>query len=200
MQIPQGILAAVRNVLPRCDARSWSRTPPFRAGSILVLGALSAFLITASPGASAVPIPVPTADAWAAPRWLPPIAGTFTVSGAFRAPDTPYTSGHRGVDLPATPGELVSAPAAGTVTFTGVVVDRPVISVRVDAATVYSLEPVTSAVAPGTRVVAGIQLGEVARGAHCAAECVHLGVRVDDEYVSPMRFLLGRPELVPWRE
>ena len=200
MQIPFVSSPGVRGALSQGEAAPGARTARFRARSILVQGVLCAFLLTVSPGASALPRPVPSAEVWAAPRWLPPLAGTFTVSGAFRAPDTPYTSGHRGVDLPAVPGELVSAPAAGTVTFAGVVVDRPVISVRVDSATVYSLEPVASTVAAGSPVIAGSQIGEVARGAHCAAECVHLGVRVDDEYVSPMRFLLGRPELVPWRE
>ncbi|WP_125099963.1 M23 family metallopeptidase [Leucobacter chromiireducens] len=178
-----------------------------RTLSLGVLGTLGAFLLTVSPGASARPPPLapsatgaPGAQHTDAALWRSPLAGALDVSGAFRAPETPYTSGHRGVDLPAVPGELVSAPAAGTVTFAGTVVDRPLVSVRVDDATVYSLEPVSSTVTAGQRVVAGAQLGEAARGGHCAAECVHLGVRVDDEYVSPMRFLLGRPVLLPWRD
>jgi hypothetical protein len=29
-------------------------------------------------------------------------------------------------------------------------------------------------------------------------ECIHLGVRVDGDYVNPLRYFLGRPRLVPW--
>src|SRR5690606_14701135 len=99
-------------------------------------------------------------------------------------------SGHRGIDLAAAPGATVAAPAAGTVSFTGTVVDRAVISVRVDERTVYSLEPVASDLVPGDRVASGALLGEAAVGGHCSSECVHLGVRVDGEYVNPLRYLM----------
>jgi len=38
----------------------------------------------------------------------------------------------------------------------------------------------------------------VTAGGHCRTECLHLGARVDDAYVNPMRFFRGRPVLVPW--
>lgn len=131
-------------------------------------------------------------------RWLSPLPGPLNVVGPFRAPETPYTSGHRGIDLPAHPGAGVRAPAGGEVVFAGAVADRSVVSVRVDATTVYALEPVTAAPPAGTAVRAGDAIGLAAAGGHCADECVHLGVRVDERYVSPLRFLLGRPELLPW--
>ncbi|MBL3698253.1 peptidoglycan DD-metalloendopeptidase family protein [Leucobacter luti] len=133
-------------------------------------------------------------------RWWPPLAGQLVVSGPYAAPPTPYTAGHRGIDMPALPGATASAPATGTVEFVGRVVDRDTVTVRVDAETVYSLEPVTSHLAVGDQIARGGALGTVSDGGHCADECVHLGVRVAGEYVSPMRYLLGAPILLPWGE
>lgn len=129
--------------------------------------------------------------------WIPPL-GSLEVTGPYSAPPHRYGSGHRGIDLAATAGMAVVAPASGTVLFAGAVVDRPVVSVRVDERTVYSLEPVSSGLAAGDPVAAGAVLGEVAGGGHCLQECVHLGVRVGGEYVNPLRYLRGRPVLLPW--
>lgn len=134
------------------------------------------------------------------PPWLTPVGFSLHVVAPFRAPEHRYAAGHRGIDLAAFPGEAVFSPAAGTVTFAGRVVDRDVISVRVDAATVVSLEPITSSLSAGDRVGRGDVLGEVASGGHCKAQCVHLGVRVDDWYVNPLRFLREKPRLLPWAE
>jgi len=141
--------------------------------------------------------PAPAAGSTAATLWVSP-TGALEVTGPYRAPPHRYGSGHRGIDLAAAPGATVAAPAAGTVSFTGTVVDRAVISVRVDERTVYSLEPVASDLVPGDRVASGALLGEAAVGGHCSSECVHLGVRVDGEYVNPLRYLMHRPVLLPW--
>ncbi|WP_449281599.1 murein hydrolase activator EnvC family protein [Leucobacter sp.] len=133
----------------------------------------------------------------AAVLWVPPVGGLFEVSGPYRAPPHRYGSGHRGIDLAASPGQAVVAPAAGTVSYSGRVVDRGVLSIRVDERTVYTLEPVSSGLSAGAAVTSGAVLGEVASGGHCLAECVHLGVRVDGEYVNPLRYLLRRPVLLP---
>lgn len=130
--------------------------------------------------------------------WLPPFGAPLHVTGAYRPPPTPYTAGHRGIDIPAVPGSVLAAPAPGTVEFVGVVVDRGTLTIRVDADTVYSWEPIASTLSVGDQLVAGAPLGTAARGGHCATECVHLGVRVRGEYVSPLRYLLGRPVLLPW--
>ncbi len=39
-------------------------------------------------------------------------------------------------------------------------------------------------------------IGTVSSGGHCAAGCVHFGVRIDGEYVSPFLFLGGLPRAV----
>lgn len=129
--------------------------------------------------------------------WVPPVGGPFEVTGPYRAPPHRYGAGHRGIDLAAAPGTVLIAPATGTVSFSGRVVDRDVLSIRVDERTVYTLEPVRSPLPVGTAVTSGAVIGEAASGGHCLAECVHLGVRVDDEYVNPLRYLLPRPVLLP---
>lgn len=137
-----------------------------------------------------------------APRWSPPLARPLTVAEGFAAPQHEYGPGHRGIDIPATAGERVSSPAAGTVHFAGRVVDRDVITIRVDATSLVSLEPVASHLSAGDHVHQGEHLGSVTNGGHCANRCVHLGVRVErsekTHYVNPLRFYLEKPKLIPW--
>ena len=154
---------------------------------------LTLFLV--NPAAPATPAGAITA---ASPgKWLPPVGTALQVSGRYRAPPNRYASGHRGIDLPALPGTVVLAPTAGEVTFAGVVADRPLVTIRVDAQTLVSLEPVRSELIVGDSVSRGTVLGEMASGGHCYAECVHVGVRIDGVYVNPMRFFLARPILLP---
>ncbi len=138
------------------------------------------------------------AGAQRGPRWLPPLGEPLRVSSPFGLPHGPYRPGHRGIDLPAEPGEVVRSPAAGTVSFSGTVVDRPVLSVRVDDRTVVSFEPLEGDLSPGDPVARGQPLGRVGAGGHCDRACLHLGVRLDGEYTNPLRFLLARPVLLPW--
>lgn len=138
-----------------------------------------------------------------APRWSPPLQRPLEVSGAYRAPEHRYGQGHRGIDIPAAPGEAVSAPVSGVVSFAGRVVDRDVVTMRVDATTLVSLEPVATEIGVGDAVLQGTLLGKVTAGGHCDGECVHLGVRVGTEpagrdYVNPLRFYLDKPVLLPW--
>jgi len=130
--------------------------------------------------------------------WLPPLEGPLRVRAGFDLANGPYQAGHRGIDLPASPGGTVFAPVAGEVTFSGTVVDRPVLSIRVDARTVVSVEPVESELAAGATVTRGQSIGSVAAGGDCDGVCLHLGVRVDDAYVNPLRYLKPRPQLLPW--
>lgn len=170
------------------------------AAALLVLGAAMHAPHALLPDFSAADHPVSahrTATAHGT-LWEPPLGSPLRVAAAYSLPDGPYRAGHRGIDLPASPGDTVHSPAGGVVSFVGTVVDRPVVSVRVDARTVVSLEPVESGVQAGDAVQRGAVLGTVASGGHCAADCLHLGVRVDGAYVNPMRFLRPRPVLLPW--
>jgi murein DD-endopeptidase MepM/ murein hydrolase activator NlpD len=117
----------------------------------------------------------------------------------FEAPPTPYSAGHRGVDLTAAAGAAVIAPADGVVSFAGTVVDRPVLSVRHADGLVSSIEPVVSALPAGAELRSGDTVGVVASGGHCDGRCVHFGVRLYGEYVNPMALLgaLERAVLLP---
>ena len=129
-------------------------------------------------------------------QWQWPVAAPHVVLRGFVAPPTRYSAGHRGVDLEADAGTAVFAPADGVVSFAGVVVDRPVFSIRHDGELLSSFEPLESTLGVGDAVTRGQLLGVVAAGGHCAERCVHFGVRSRGEYVSPMLLLGGIPRAV----
>ncbi len=160
--------------------------------------------------------------AGAAPHWLWPVAPPHVISRPFIAPATTYAAGHRGIDIRidavaaldsvakldggAGTGAEVVAPADGVVHFVGTVVDRPVLSIRHPGGLVSSFEPVESGLVEGQPVSAGDVVGAVRVGAttqaHCPTPCLHFGVRLHGDYVSPLNFLGGiaRSVLLPTRE
>ncbi|MFP5311424.1 MAG: M23 family metallopeptidase [Actinomycetes bacterium] len=138
------------------------------------------------------------AGASAGLSWQWPLAPRPPVLRGFDPPPKPWLSGHRGVDLGfAGPGGQVTSPTAGTVSFVGVVVDRPVITIDHGGGLRSSFEPVASTLAAGSTVAAGQLIGTVQPG-HCpAAQCLHWGVRDGDEYVNPLQFVLDlRPSIL----
>jgi murein DD-endopeptidase MepM/ murein hydrolase activator NlpD len=82
------------------------------------------------------------------------------------------------------------------VSFAGPVAGRGVVAIDHGGGVVSAIEPVAATVADGAAVSAGDVIGTVSSGGHCAAACVHFGVRVDGEYVSPFLFLGGLPRAV----
>ena len=150
---------------------------------VVVTGLVAAITIGGAPTAVAAP----------ETRWSWPVDGPRVIERGYAAPATPYGRGHRGVDIRA--GSTLTAPATGVVRFAGVVVDRPVLTIDHGGGIVSSYEPVVASVAVGDRVARGDQIGTVLDG-HCAVRCVHLGVRVDGQYVSPLRFLDRVPPAV----
>lgn len=129
------------------------------------------------------------------PAWAWPVGPPFGVVRPFIAPETPYSSGHRGIDIDARAGDEVRAPAAGVVHFAGWVVDRPVVSIRHANGLISSFEPVASTLTAGTPLARGEAIGTLEAG-HCALACLHFGVRRHGEYVSPLLFLGGIPRSV----
>ncbi|MCU1477654.1 MAG: peptidase [Subtercola sp.] len=132
----------------------------------------------------------------ASARGVWPVGPGHTVLRPFEAPVTRYSAGHRGVDIAADVGQPVLATAAGVVSFAGVVVDRPLISIVQSDGYVSTVEPVRPSVAAGTPVAAGQIIGTVAAWSHCDQPCVHLGVRLNGEYVSPLLLLGAVPRAV----
>jgi murein DD-endopeptidase MepM/ murein hydrolase activator NlpD len=175
----------------------------FASGTAVLLMAaviLPSLLVPASTTARAAPTvsatPVAAVVAGAAgrvelARWTWPVGPVHDLGRSFQAPAGPYGAGHRGIDVAAQPGTAVRAPADGVVSFAGVVVDRPVLSIQHSDGLLSSIEPVTAQVAQGDRVSAGQVVGVVATGAHCSDRCVHFGVRRHGQYISPLLLLGG---------
>jgi murein DD-endopeptidase MepM/ murein hydrolase activator NlpD len=138
----------------------------------------------------AAPTPARAVAPAAVARWSWPVAAPHPIIRPFIAPATTYSAGHRGIDIAATRDVL--APADGIVHFVGFVVDRPVMSLEHPGGVLSSYEPVVSSLHVGDRVTRGEVIGQVVAG-HCAQLCLHFGVRVRGEYVSPMLFLGGIP-------
>ncbi len=134
-----------------------------------------------------------------APAWSWPLSPRPAVLRAFDPPARPWLSGHRGVDIEAArDGAPVISPAAGTVSFVGTVVDRPVITIDHGNGLRSSFEPVASSLTAGSAVEEGDVLGRVQAG-HCgpAPPCLHWGVRRGEEYVNPLAFVMDlRPSVL----
>lgn len=143
--------------------------------------------------------PVSPAHALSTPpgSWSWPLAGAHVIERAYLPPLTPYSSGHRGVDMPAAAGTEVRSPDDGVVTFAGQVVDRGVLSISHGKYT-SSFEPITAVVSQGEKVIRGQVIGIVSEGPHC--HCLHVGARVQDRYLSPLALLsvIPRAVLLPW--
>ncbi|MEO5317223.1 M23 family metallopeptidase [Arthrobacter sp. CC3] len=179
----------------------------FRA--ITAAALLSVSAITPSAGAAgtigapgtvgAGVMPAAAAAGTAAPgTWDWPLAPRPAVLRAFDPPDKPWLSGHRGVDLQAAAdGGPVTAPESGTVSFVGVVVDRPVITIDHGNGLRSSFEPVESSLAAGAAVSKGDVVGTVVQG-HCASlPCIHWGVRRGEEYLNPLSLVTDlRPSIL----
>ncbi len=135
-----------------------------------------------------------------APAWAWPIGPGHSIVRGFVAPLSEYGAGHRGIDIAAPEGAMVTAPDDGVVFFAGVVVDRPVLSIQHAGGLVSSYEPVTSTLAAGDVVQRGQPIGTLIAG-HCNQPCLHFGVRLHGDYVSPLDYLGGivRPVLLPTR-
>lgn len=134
--------------------------------------------------------PAGRSEAGATPEWHWPVGPDHVVTRPFLAPATLYGSGHRGIDIAAPLGTAVESPADGVVHFAGVVVDRPVLSIRHPDGLISSFEPVETELSEGTAVTRGSVVGTTTAG-HCRSPCLHLGVRRYGEYLSPLVFLGG---------
>ena len=118
--------------------------------------------------------------------WVWPVDGARHVTERFQAPAHDYGPGHRGIDLKAPIGTIVHAPADGVVAFSGVVVDRALITIDHGGGIVTTFEPVTSSLKPGLAVATGDEIGIVAVGGHSPAGEMHLGVRWNGVYINPL--------------
>lgn len=137
--------------------------------------------------------PVPVAAP--ASGWAWPLQPRPVVLARFDPPEVAWASGHRGVDLAASVGQDVLAPVAGTVTVSGVVVDRGVVVVTTTSGLRTTLEPVQGTVPAGSTVARGQVVGRVTdTPGHCAPQvCLHWGVLRGEAYLDPLAFVTRRP-------
>lgn len=174
----------------------------------LVPGAGAATQTTSAPTAGALSVPDASAPS-GAPRGAPaPVRSAWTwplvpdpeVVAPFHAPPTPWSAGHRGVDLAAAVGQPVLSAGRGRVAFSGVVAGRGVVVVLHPDGLRTSYEPVDDRVPLGTVVEPGSRLGVVsAVPGHCQpATCLHWGLRRGDVYLDPVQLVgAGPPVLLP---
>jgi len=129
------------------------------------------------------------APAFASGTWTWPMSGP--VIRGFDPPDSPYGSGHRGIDVAAPLGSLVHAPAAGVVTFAGSVGGRLFVTIDHGGGLLSTCSFLSSLlVHEGDAVVQGQGVALSGTGhAGDAAPNVHLGVRLAGVYVDPMDYL-----------
>jgi murein DD-endopeptidase MepM/ murein hydrolase activator NlpD len=172
----------------------------FAVTLLVALGLASGSLgsVPVVPAGAAPVVPAGAAAPSADYRW--PLDGTPTVVRPFDPPPVPWASGHRGVDLAASPGAVVRAAGDGVVTFAGRIAGRGVVTVAHTGGLRTTYEPVEAAVPVGTSVVAGDRIGVLAAGhPGCpVAACLHWGLRQGQRYLDPLSLLgLGRVRLLP---
>ncbi len=170
---------------PRSRRLRPPRIPTARSGTARSGAVPAGALVLALVLGAALPSPGPAAQGWA---W--PLSPRPAVVGEWVPPAQRWAQGHRGVDLDAAPVAPVRAPAAGTVSFVGFVVDRPVLTLDHGGGVRSSFEPVESALVAGDRVRRGQVVGVLRGRDHCGPRtCLHWGVRRDGEYVNPLQFV-----------
>jgi murein DD-endopeptidase MepM/ murein hydrolase activator NlpD len=125
----------------------------------------------------------------AAGDWSWPVVGP--VIRGFDPPDTPFGSGHRGIDIAVALGSPVRAPVAGRVTFAGPVGGRLFLTIDHGGGieSTYSwLDGITAR--RGDAIERGQVIGRSGAG-HTGSLVphLHLGVRLLDVYVDPLDYL-----------
>jgi murein DD-endopeptidase MepM/ murein hydrolase activator NlpD len=170
------------------------------ANRIAFLSAIWLLVVAVAPAAAATP----RAATSAAPGtdFVLPLPPPPVVLTPFAPPQNRYGAGHRGVDLAADVGAVVTAAGAGRVVFAGELAGRGVVSVEHDGGLRTTYEPVTSTVTVGSAVAAGAPIGTLQAGhPGCApTSCLHWGARLPGEvYIDPMALLRGwQVRLWPW--
>ncbi len=116
----------------------------------------------------------------------------------FEPPAQRWLSGHRGIDFAVQSGDPVYAIASGTVSFSGLVAGKPVVSVSRPDGTRVTYEPIASDLAVGAPVSAGDLLGYAvsASAAHCHDRCIHIGHVDGRDYLDPWRLMGGWVKIV----
>jgi len=129
--------------------------------------------------------------------WQMPFLTPHALIRPYLQPNSDYSAGHRGIDLAASFGEVIYAPADGEIRFSAKLVDRGVLSIIHDGAMISELEPICSTLRPGDKVKKGTPVGSICHPDatykfHCPnTTCVHFSLRIAGAYVSPQALIGG---------
>jgi len=123
-----------------------------------------------------------------------PLRPAPDVVADFDPPTSTWGAGHRGVDLLGSPGQQVRSALPGTVTFTGTIAGRGVVTVD-HGGTRTTYEPVSASRSSGAVVAAGDVIGTLALpGSHCLPRaCLHWGWLRGETYLDPLRLVGAAP-------
>lgn len=160
--------------------------------------ALCAAMIMAAPRALAAPAGEHPSGCRATMDWpLHTAAGEPpALLEPFRAPPEPWLAGHRGVDLQASPGDVIRAPADGMIAFSGRVGGKDVVSVR-HGMFASTFEPAVSDLTVGAAVARGSPFATVSgHSDHCDGRCLHWGIKAGDQTYRNPAELAGRHRIV----
>jgi murein DD-endopeptidase MepM/ murein hydrolase activator NlpD len=166
----------------------------------LLLAPLMFLAASLAPVPAAAEVAPAAAPASTAAAWTAPLAGDLVVTRPFDPPPTPFTAGHRGVDLGGTPWSPVLAAGDGVVVFAGMVAGRPVVSIDHADGLRTTYEPVDPSVGAGQQVDRGSPIGTLLTGhAGCPRKaCLHWGLRRGERYLDPLDLLrIPRIRLLP---
>jgi murein DD-endopeptidase MepM/ murein hydrolase activator NlpD len=132
---------------------------------------------------------VTPADAGAEGTWSWPVVGP--VLRPFDPPDSPYGSGHRGIDIGAGWGTPVGAPASGTVSFAGPVGGHLFVTIVHDGGLASTYSWVSAILVRRGDAVAEGQVVARSGGGHPGdpVPSLHFGVRLAGVYVDPLDHL-----------
>ncbi len=125
--------------------------------------------------------------------WTWPVVGP--IIREFDPPDSPYGSGHRGIDIAASVGTAVLASADGTVVFAGPVGGALFLTIEHGNGLESTYSWLSALSVHRGDVVAAGQVVAATGWGHPDAPVPHLhfGVKLDDVYVDPLDYLAPPP-------
>jgi murein DD-endopeptidase MepM/ murein hydrolase activator NlpD len=140
-------------------------------------------LVTSALGGSLPPAAQPHGT------WQWPVVGP--VIRAFDPPDSPYGSGHRGIDIATSVGTPVRAPADGTVVFAGPVGASLFLTIDHGGGLESTCSWLSALSVRKGDVVTGGQVVAASGWGHPTEPVPHLhfGVKLDGVYVDPLAYL-----------
>lgn len=145
--------------------------------AVAIALALIVLSVTSALGADA-PASQPTPIAQVQPDLHDPPVDASIID-PFRPPAGPYSPGNRGLEYGTTPGQVVRASAAGTVTFSGQVGGHLFVTIRHSPSLRTTVGFVDSVeVAAGERVVKGQRIAT-------AGQTMHFTARRNGSYIDP---------------